>query len=102
MGNRTLNIIALLILVAVVGFVVFNLVNKATRSIETAVANHEDFQPVEISELMDMDMVIVTFDDNLYHVKGCPRVRGPSEKMILRAAVRSGAQPCPYCIIEGE
>ncbi len=66
------------------------------------VTSPEEFEQLGTDELMDMDMVIVTFNDNLYHVEGCPHIIGPHEKMIYKAAVKSGAKPCPYCIDEEE
>ncbi len=102
MGNRALNVIALLVLIAIVGFLVWGAVKKESRDMKPLVMSPEEFEQLETDELMDTDMVVITFNDNLYHVEGCPHIIGPHEKIILKAAVKSGAKPCPYCIDEEE
>ena len=100
MGNKFLNLAALLILIIVVGLVVFNAVRKEAKDLKPMVMSPSELERRESGTLSEEDFVIVTMTDSRYHRKGCSYISGPTEKMIYKVAVESGAQPCPYCIGE--
>ena len=100
MGNRTLNLIALLVLIIVVGFVVFSAVKKETVIMKPIVMSPEELEKLETNALADDDFVIITLDNDRYHRENCSHISGPTEKAIHRVAVDRGAQPCLYCIGE--
>jgi hypothetical protein len=98
MGNRTLNLVALLILILVVGFVVFSAVKKEAGKMKPMVMSPEELEKLETNALADDDFVIITLTNDRFHIERCPHISGPTEKVIHRVAVDRGAQPCPYCI----
>jgi hypothetical protein len=91
MSKYLLWIVLGIIAVAVV-YLAFNYVKKE--------AQPTVMSPAQLDEMTrafsDEDMVVITLDDEVYHKPHCRRIRGATEKVILRLA-RERANPCAVC-----
>ena len=56
--------------------------------------------PSQIDGLPADAMVAVSQDDSrkIFHIVGCPKLRGTPKFLRVREAVRDGYAPCPYCV----
>ena len=56
---------------------------------------------IENVELGPKSKVIVTMNDNTYHLRGCGAIIGTTEKIIYNAALSKAVAPCSICIKDG-
>jgi len=98
--NNNLVKIALLIIVIIVAALIYNAARKGEMS--PAVVSPDQLLRMETGGLNDNDLVVVTLDDNLYHLSGCSHISGSTNIMALRKARVSGVVLCPNCIHIGE
>ncbi|MDP8240274.1 MAG: hypothetical protein P9X24_14385 [Candidatus Hatepunaea meridiana] len=98
--NNNLVKIALLIIVIIVAAVIYNAVRKGDMS--PAVVSPDQLLRMETGELNDNDLVVVTLEDNLYHLSGCSHISGHTDIMTFSKAREKGYVLCPNCIRIGE
>jgi len=88
----------LLAAIAVVVFVLaFNYVRDQARP---PLPSPEELERIETEALSDLDWVVITLDDGLYHRPNCTQIRGSTEKVVFKVAREQGLRPCPVCIGE--
>lgn len=57
-------------------------------------------EKVESGEILNPDMVRVTYGDSLYHDETCNWIGSGSKRMSLDNAKAKGFYSCPYCMPE--
>lgn len=95
--GKTISWILLIVLAVVVFYLALNFVKDKALPLVTS---PEEFEQMEQAPLTSKTEVFITLDDNTYHVRGCPYIKGPTEKIFLEAAERMDLSPCVYCIKE--
>ncbi len=77
---------------------IFHVVKREARP---PVMSPAVLKKIEIGQIPDDFEVVVTIDNNRYHLPGCKEIYGVTEKIEFRAARSKGVHPCPYCISKG-
>ena len=76
------------------------LVRSMKPEAEPAQVIQAEHQRVIEPDLVEPQVVKVTYGDGLYHNPNCTWVGSDSRQMSLSRAIELGFKPCPFCIEE--